>query len=52
MRCAGKVAARSINAIWTQDSTGQNNGQLAIQNVNAFNAFLRTLGQVDTDWDV
>ncbi|HEY2832906.1 MAG TPA: SCP2 sterol-binding domain-containing protein [Sporichthyaceae bacterium] len=26
--------------------------QLAIQNVGAFNNFLLTLGQVDTDWDI
>ncbi|TCK26288.1 SCP2 sterol-binding domain-containing protein [Pseudonocardia endophytica] len=26
--------------------------QLAIQNAAAFNAFLRTFGEIDTDWDV
>jgi hypothetical protein len=30
----------------------EGNVQLAIQNVGAFNAFLRTFGQIDTDWDV
>ncbi len=30
----------------------EGNVQLAIQNAGAFNAFLRTFGQIDTDWGV